>query len=113
MNIVDLAALRLLVLHDNSHRHGLGLGVRLQTPDLRSLSFGMRDHEDARETFNPLKRQGPLVLQFLPASFPSCQEFGVPRLGLRQAPFSPLDSLFDFPGCLADLFILLLEKLGQ
>ena len=71
----------------------------------RALPFGVGQDEDRRDPFDGLKRERPLLLEFLPAAVAAGQQLGVPRLGLRQAAFRPLRVLLDLGGGPADLLV--------
>ena len=65
----------------------------------------MGHHEDRRESFDRLKGERPLLLEFLPAAVAAGQQFRVSRFGHRHAAFRPLRGLLDFGGGPADLLV--------
>src|SRR5437867_6714794 len=104
-NVVNLPALALLMLHHHSHRNSLSLEVRLQTTDIRGLAFRVRKHQDACHPIHCLQRERPLTVEVGPAAFPPDEEFGMPRLGLRQPAFGAGRLPFDFRSGAPDLFV--------
>ena len=112
-DVVDLPALRLLVLHDHAHGGGLGLEVRLETPHLGRLALGVRQHEDAREPLDCLERERPLAIEVDPAALAAGKQLRVARLGLREPPLGAGELLLHVGRRAADLLVRALEQLGE
>ena len=112
-HVVDLAALRLLVLHDHAHGDGFGLEVRLEAPHLGRLALGVRQDEDAREPLDRLERERPLAIEFGPAALAAGQQLRVARLGLREPSLGARELLLHVGRGAADLLVRALEQLGE
>ena len=87
MYIVDLAALFLLVLHHHLHGGHLGLGVRAQALHFWTSRARGEADECAGESFNALKGESPLLLEFASPSFAPRHGLVVAGFGLGQTSF--------------------------
>lgn len=62
MDIIDLTALRALVVQDRLHRSRFGLRVRLEATHLGGFPLRVRQDQDASEPLHGLQRETPLPL---------------------------------------------------